>query len=159
MVELIVSLAVVSVASGVFISLYLSSLNMAAAAQRREMAAQLAQEQLGEIMAHPGQYQWKAPEGDASTLFSIQIGDDDPKAGNLFAPPAVLPTLPSAYQREMNRYAEFRWEAQGRIPAVNASSVEVTVLVHWKQEGRPQFFALTSRVPRSSIANQGGNRS
>lgn len=151
MMELLVALSVISVAVTVFVRLYSSSIDLAQTARNRTVAALLAEEELGAILRHPENFQWRFPPQPDGDLFSVQLGDDDPRAGNAFPLPTAMPVDASAYRRQENVYDQFRWKAYGRLPTVNATYYEITVAVHWREGGRPRMLALTSSLPRIQI--------
>jgi prepilin-type N-terminal cleavage/methylation domain-containing protein len=151
LIELLTALAVIGVASSLFIRLYASSADLGRAAQNKSVAVTLAEAQLDTLVRHPEQFQWAIPAEPGEAPFPITLGDDDPKAGNPFAEPAALPADPQANAREKGLYERFRWQAQGRMPSLNAAYYEVTVSVRWKEAARPKMVALTAAVPRLAV--------
>lgn len=151
LVELIVALGVLSVAGTVFLSMYSSSVTLAKTARDRTVAAQLAEEQLGDILRSPHRYLWRVPETPGTEPFPIMAGPDDPKAGVPCAPPSAMPTQTAPYRRETVVYDQFRWRAQGRLPDANAAFYEVTVFIHWTDAARPQMLSITACVPCARV--------
>jgi len=152
LMELIVAMAVISAAGTLFISLYMSSLDLAQTARNRSVATQLAEEQVSAILGAPGNFLWAFPEEASVDPFAIQLTEEDPPAGNLFEPPAAMPAEESAHNREESVYGKFRWQASARLPNVNSTYYEITVVVRWKEAGRQQLLALTSALPRFQVA-------
>jgi prepilin-type N-terminal cleavage/methylation domain-containing protein len=146
--EMLVAIAVISVAATVFMSLFFSSMGLAATARDRTIATALAQEELGAILRQPEQYQWQVPAAPSLDLFPIKTSADEPTAGNPVDWPKQLLAIPQADTRQKDLYAKFRWQAYGRLASTNAAYCEVTVVLRWAEKGRPQMLALTSSVPR-----------
>ena len=147
LIETLVALSVVSVAVGIFISLYGDSLGLGRLAHQRAMAAEAAQAQLALITQAPGTFLWKAPADGADVQFPILSSEDDPKAGNIITPPSAMPADETANLRAQNAYENFRWRAFGRLPK-EKEYCEVTVVITWQRGNRDEMLALTSAVPR-----------
>jgi len=150
LIETLVALSVMAVAVTVFVGLFSRSLSLGRLAQDRVIAAEAAQAQLALIQRQPGAFLWKLPADGGETAFPILVSEEDPKAGNLIAVPAVLPAEEAASLRATNSFENFRWYAEGRLPKDKAH-IEVTVVVTWQDGGRPQQLALTSAVPRVAV--------
>lgn len=150
LIEMLVALAVIGVAVSVFVSLYGKSRELGRRSVNRAIATELAQAQLAAIVDSPEQFLWEFPE-EPGRRFPIRSAADDPPAGNPFAPPVIPPVEPDAKRRVAQRYTQFRWSAQGRLPAPGANHYEVSVVVHWEEAQRPQTLALTSAVPRLQL--------
>lgn len=151
LIELIVALAIVSVAGTVFVSFYTSSIDLGRTAQNRTVAAQLAREQLNTILRHPEKFQWQVPAEAGTAAFPIVVPGEDTKVGNPVQLPAVQPPNENSFQRNAAVYDKFHWMAQGRFPDANSAYCEVTVTIQWPEAVRPQMLALTSAVPRFQI--------
>lgn len=150
LLELLVALAVISVAGTIYVSFYSSSLGLAKTARNRAVAAALAEEHLSAILRHPERFLWQKPAEAGLDQFPIAIGEDDPKAGNPVERPAAMPADEAADRNQAAMYDAFRWKAYGRLPSLSAAYYEVTVVVHWEEAGRPQLLSLTSAVPRAA---------
>lgn len=150
LIETLIALSVVSVAVAIFVNLYGDSLGLGRLAHQRDVASEAAQAQLALITRSPGNFLWKTPVEAAEAQFPILAAEDDPKAGNIVRPPAAMPAEEAADMRAKNDYENFRWRAFGRLPK-DKEYCEVTVVVTWKQGGRPEMLALTSALPRAAI--------
>jgi len=151
LIELLVALAVISVAVSVFMSLYISSLDLAAGAHQRQLAMNLAHEQLAAITTSPGAFVWELPEdGAEETRFPIELTGEDPNAGNEGGTPQAMPPEPSAYEKQIAEHEKFRWKATGRLQA-GGGYYDVIVEVRWRHQGKPQFLAITSAVPAIDV--------
>lgn len=152
LIELIVALAVISIAATIFISLYVSSLNLARSSANRRLAASFAEARLNDLLRHPDRFHWEFPaETGNLNPFPIRSNEDEPKAGNVFDPPSILPAELAAVDRQVSLPGRFRWQAMGRLPSLNAAYYEVTVVVRWEESARPQLLALTSSVPKFAV--------
>ncbi len=151
LIELIVAIAVVSVAATVFMSLYTSSLTLARAAQNKTVAATLAEEQMNAILQHPDHFYWAIPEEENAAQFPIGNSTEDPKVGNPVEAPTILPAEEWAKRQSERLYKQFRWQAYGRLPDPQASYYEVTVVIRWTEGGRAEALALTGSCPRFQV--------
>jgi prepilin-type N-terminal cleavage/methylation domain-containing protein len=147
LMELIVALAVISVAATVYFSFYASSLMIGRTAKNRTVAMQLAEAQLHVIQRHPDRFLWQTPETPDNGRFPVLLAENDPPAGNPVSPPAILPVEERARRREEALYDRFRWKAWGRIPAPECGFYELTVVISWEEAQREEIIALTSTVP------------
>lgn len=156
LIEVIVALAVISIAVSVYARMLMTSVDLAKVSRNQYVAARLADGQLGAILLNPGQFQWDLPDEPTADLFPVRLGDDDPKAGNTFIGPGSTVADVWARRRQEDVYAQFRWKAQARLPetetgAPEAAYYEVTVFVQWEESGRPRQLALTSAVARNRV--------
>jgi len=147
LIEMLVALAVISVASTVFMTMYFSSMNLGKLSRNREVALSIAKGQLDLLMMNPASYQWDRENANADGLFRIRRTPDDPKAGLPAELPTVLPFDKAARQHQTVVYGEFRWRAFGKLSA-SGLFYEVFVDVYWEQEGRDRHITLTGAVGR-----------
>jgi prepilin-type N-terminal cleavage/methylation domain-containing protein len=151
LIELLVALSVISVAVSVFVAMYIASLDLASTAHHRLIALNLAEEQLAAITSSPGHFVWKLPEdGAEETRFAVELTGEDPKAGNEGGLPAAMPAEPSAFRRQDAEHEGFRWRAEAMLRP-GGGYYEVTVVVNWEDQARPQFLAITSAVPAVKV--------
>ncbi len=154
LLELIVALAVLSVAVTVFVQLFNASLGLGRSAQDHSVAGELARGQLEAIIRAPEQFLWQVPASPGEAAFPILASAEDPPAGNSFdapavLPPAVQPPVTASKEPAQGLYERFRWRAFGRFAGTNPAYCEVTVVVIWEARGRRQMFSLTSAAPVS----------
>jgi len=143
LVEVVMALAVLSVATTIVISLWSTSLTFARQSRDRSVAAALAEERLTDLQLHPAQYDWSEYAG--ATVM------EGTKRGLPMDLPGPMPPSESEEKRETAYYGKFTWKAYARKPAPSAGSLEVTVAVLWTHEGRDKTFMLTSRLPVSRV--------
>ena len=151
LIEVIVALTVISVATTILIRLYMASTGLGIQAQYRELAASAAESQLAQMVNEPSIFVWEHDRPDAAGLFRVKKTADDPRAGRKLELPEVLLPYDTSFDRQTNVYDKFRWAAFGRIPSAASSIVEVTVDVHWERAGKTEHIALTGAVPRSKV--------
>ncbi len=147
LVEVLVALAVVSVATWIILSLFSSSLKLERSARSTRVATDLARDRMADILARPAAYAW--PEADAVTAETgapLKLLNEPPQAG-AFALPAVLPASPLAQSSEKVFYERFSWEAFVKRPAEGRGFYEVLVVVRWTEANRPQQVVLTGSIP------------
>jgi prepilin-type N-terminal cleavage/methylation domain-containing protein len=159
LIEVIVAIAVLSVAVGVFVRLFGGSVDLAQIAQQRTIATGLADEQLSAILRHPDRFLWE--EDDAGNI-SIRLTGEDPKPGNPFDSLRVkledLPPLKPVANQQAALYKKFRWQAFAKQPTdkneVRLPYYEVTVVIRWEDNQKSQALALTSSVPHGDVPLQ-----
>jgi prepilin-type N-terminal cleavage/methylation domain-containing protein len=154
LLELLIAIAVMSIAIMVFVSFYSSAETMNRTAVERAAAVHIAEDQLQAIIRNPANFVWQIPEQPAEELFPILQTEEDPPLGKPVALPAAMPVERTAYQRQANFHSKYRWQAFGRLPEPDAAYYEVTVLVHWKLGGRNESVALSASVPRFRVGGQ-----
>lgn len=150
LLELLTALAVLGVASTIFLRLYSSSISLAATSRSHEIALSIAEEYLTEIQARPDNFIWPdydtIPPGDPQSIRPIE---DGPVAATFTQPPATPPNVLRANRRDRALYADFTWEAFAVVPPESEHYVELIVEVSWMDEGRLRRFSMNSLVPRS----------
>ncbi len=150
LMELLVGLSVISVAITVFITLYMSSLDLSRKASNRAIATKLAEERLAAITSAPGAFVWQVPETGEDTRFPIEVTGEDPSKGNPVAVPAAMPADPTAYRIQEDLFDRYRWEAFGKL-VPGGAYYEVTVVIRYVEQGREQLIALTSALPAAAL--------
>lgn len=150
--EVLAALAVLGIASGIFASLFIASMNLGHMNQSQSIAASHAGEQVVLLRNYPEEFTWP----DFNALEPGAFGPVTPKdptgdATSATDPPSVMPIEPRAFERERNFYDLFSWQAFARVPSPDAAYVEVASVVHWLEKGKPQSFTLTSAVPRAIV--------
>ncbi len=150
LMEMLVGLTVISVAVTLFVTLYMSSMDLSRRASNRTIATRLAQETLTAITASPGAFVWQTSAGVEDTRFPIEATGDDPSKGNPVALPAALPAEPVSFRIQQDLFDRYRWEAFGKL-AVGGAYYEVTVVIRYVEQGREQLVALTSALPAVAV--------
>jgi prepilin-type N-terminal cleavage/methylation domain-containing protein len=151
LIEILVALVVVGVATSVFIQLFSLSLTMARTSQNQALAATLADEQMNALLRAPRAYDWHLAGAAPGQLIAVtprQAQEDH----RHFDAPSTLPLSPRASNREEALHEKFSWEGYARLPHEDARCLEVTVAVRWVEEGRDRLISLTSAIARSAIA-------
>ena len=146
--ELLAAFAVLSVATSVFVSMFISSLDISRSARCQQTAAYLAEEEMSALLSVKPQLKidWgTAKPGELVPLLSMTDGTPGPWACSA---PTAMPNTPASLNREKALYQGFSWRAFAARPEAETGAIEVTVVVQWKERGRDRGFALTSAVPR-----------
>jgi len=149
LIELVMALAVVSVAATLGISLLQQSLTLGRSARNRAIASQLAEEQMSALLRHPGRFQWPAADQLGKDRFPIADPGCDKEGYSLLSRPSTAPLDARARSRDNVLYDGFRWKAFGHFPGPDAAYCEVSVEIRWKEAGGARAFVLTSALPRS----------
>lgn len=157
LLELLTALAVIGIAATIFLRLFSSSVSLAATSLSHEVALNLAEEYLAAIQSNPERFAWPDLEDTASgkvqPIKSIENGELEE---SFTSPPAAMPTIRRAYNRDWSFYRDFSWVAFAVLPEGNAQYVEIIVEISWTDEGRLRRFSLASVVPRS-LAERAGS--
>lgn len=151
LVELVVALAVMSVAVAIFVKLFGGTLDLARQGRNHDIAASIAESQLNTLVHHPNRFRWEREDDTLEKPFPIRLAEDDPRAGNPFQPPEALPAEIGLDERMRALYDNFRWKAFGRVPP-GQPYAEVSVVVSWEESGRERRLALTSAVPLAAVS-------
>lgn len=156
LLELLTALAILGVASTIFLRLYASSNSLAKSSLSHEIALNIAEEYLTEIQARPDNFIWPdydtIPPGDPQSIRSIE---DGAVPMTYALPPKTLPNVPRANNRDRTLYADFAREAFAVLPPGDAHYVELVVVVSWKDGGRLRRFSMSSMIPRSLGGDRG----
>ena len=146
LLELLAGLAVAGVATSVFITLYSISVLLATTSRNEQIALQVAESHLNDILSYPEQIEWPDP----ATLVSDEpvLVMSDVKE----ALPEAMPTQRRAYDRVSAVYYDISWEAGLRLPEPDAPYAELTVTVKWQEQQKWRTLALTSAIPRPATA-------
>lgn len=151
LIELIVSLTVISVAATIFVKLYMTSADLGSLAQHRELAATIAEGKLAQIMQVPDGFVWELDQAGPAGFFRVKQDPEDPRAGRKVELPDVLLPMDRAYEHQRNVYDKYRWAAFGRLPSPASSHFEVVVNVRWEDKGKESHVALTGAVARYAV--------
>jgi prepilin-type N-terminal cleavage/methylation domain-containing protein len=151
LIEILVALAVLSVATTVILSLFSSSVSLGQRDRSQRAAYSLAEQHLSNVAINSTAYEWPDAETLSSgELIEIPASTDDRVTSDL---PTTLPTFPAANSREQNFHARFTSNLYVRAAGV-AGVCEVTAVVRWKQDGRDQSISLTTTIPTPSTGGE-----
>lgn len=156
LLELLTALIVLGIASTVLLKMFTSSQSLAKAARTHEIAGDLAQEYLTLIESRPDLFTWPSfADGEPAVPQALKLREGGPIVALVSEPPAALPLLRRAHDREAGTYRNFSWTAQAALPAADAQYVDVVVQVEWELDGRVRQFKLGSVVPRTAAETAG----
>jgi len=151
LIEILVALAVLGVATSLIVSLYARSVSLGQQDRSRRAAYTVVEARLADLSLNPTAYTW--PDADALASGElVQIGATN---GGSALVPTTLPPLADANRREKEFYGRFATSAYARGSDEFPQLLEVTVVVNWTQEGRTQTASLTTAMPRRSGAAGG----
>lgn len=158
LIELLVALSVIGVATTIFMQVYMASMNLGKLSRNRELATAIASEQLSLLQMAPANWVWETSSANEEGVFRIRRAADDPRAGLVVEPPAVLPFEKPARQHQIDVYEQFRWKAFGKLRRIGDQDLfyEVFVDVEWVQKGKTEHIVLTGAVPRSQVPAAAG---
>lgn len=141
LMEIIVSLAVLAVATTIGVSMFTRSYSLGKELRERRAAQSIAREILSDMQRDPAAYTWPAAN---ETLQAVVKKEGDAEA----LPPSVTATLPSVDQHIRELYRKLKWRAYARLPKPESKTCELTVVVHWIHSGQTKSFTLTTLAPR-----------
>jgi len=150
LIEMLVALSVVGVATTIFMTMYMRSMDLGKLSRNREVALSLAESQLGLLVLNPKSYVWDTGAPNADGLFRIRVNEGDPRVGLPAEPPAVMPFDKAARAHQQAVYDQFRWRAFGKL-GPQGLFYEVFVDVYWQQQGRQRHITLTGAVGRGQV--------
>ncbi|HOK08691.1 MAG TPA: prepilin-type N-terminal cleavage/methylation domain-containing protein [Candidatus Hydrogenedens sp.] len=152
LIELIVALAVVSVAVTGLVQMFSISLNLSQRSQNIILANSIAQDKLYYLINNPQCFLWKISEaGKEGGYFPILTSNEEPKSGNPVEEPKITPPDWASFRKYKNANQKFRWKAYGKISNSNENCYEVIVIVIYKEGGRTRYYTETSIVPRFQV--------
>lgn len=151
LVEVILAFTILSVALGIFVSMFLAAVRLAAECRDRTIAIELAETYLNVLGSAPNAYTWQTSKKNADGLFEITGGEGASGTSSIPPLPDTALASRSAQERITSLYHKFRCRTWGRLPSADAQAYEVTVSVSWYTQGRPICLTLTSSVPRMMI--------
>lgn len=152
LLEVLVGIVVMTVAVAIFISLYTHALALDRASRCSKVASALAEAQLAQLHRQPRQYDWSSLRAAApGELVEVALQGEQPGTAHAFPPPTAQAVVRTAAARDEDLYSRFGWRMFARRPREEAGYVEVTVSVHWQEEGKEKAFTLTSSVPRTLV--------
>lgn len=141
LIEILVSLAVLSVATSVLVYTIRYSVVISSEVKHRRVAADAATELLTEMQRNPSAFQWPAL---TDQLQPVTRGGE---VGGVERPDVVV-TYPSGDIHVTNLYREFRWRGYARLPQPDSRAVELTVVVFWRDNGRDCQYTMTTMASR-----------
>lgn len=147
-IETIVALGIIGVATYISIALYTGSLELGQSARLYTIAAGAADEYLAELVRDPSAFDW--PEGvqaQAGEVLPITAKNETYS----LQPPATLPTERALGDREKNFYRKLTRHAFVRLPKADSPYVELIATVRWVDSGRNHDFTLTTLAPRGVL--------
>jgi prepilin-type N-terminal cleavage/methylation domain-containing protein len=154
LIELLAGITVIGVAGTIFVSLFISSLNLAGTGRGYRIAAQLAEEQLANAELRPALFAWPPFDGRAGEYLPVLPADTEEKLGRIELP-AAMPTAPRAYRQTDALYSDYTWQLSARLPEEGASHIEVLVEIAWTDTAKGsqrgiRTFTLATLLPRES---------
>lgn len=156
LLELLTALIVLGIASTVLLKMFTSSMTLSKTARTHEIAGDLAQEYLTLIESRPDLFAWPSfSDSQPGTALALKPREGGPVHALTSDPPAALPLLRRAHDREAGLYRDFTWTAQTALPSADAQYVDVTVQIEWELEGRVRQFRLGTAVPRAAAEGAG----
>ncbi len=152
LIELMVALAVVSIAITGLVQMFTLSLNLAQTSQNAILASNIAYEKLNYLKNCPEKFVWKIPENiNSETIFPILTSEEEAKAGNVLEVPIIAPPDWASFRKYKNISQKFRWKAFGKLVGEEKESYEVVVTVMYIEFGRTKYYIANSVIPRFQI--------
>lgn len=152
LIELIVALSVIGLATTIFMQNYAVSMKLAKLSRDRQIALSIAEEQLSLLLMNPAGYVWQQESANSDGVFRIRQEADEPVKGNVATYPKAMPPDVQAFERQSVVYDQFRWKAFGKL-GERGMVYEVYVDVQWERpdRSRTEHITLTGAVSRSKI--------
>jgi prepilin-type N-terminal cleavage/methylation domain-containing protein len=151
LVEIVVALAVLSIATTILISMLGRGIALGDHSRYRTVAANVGQSILAEMQARPTAYVWPSFE-DLQSGGVVEVTPEGVEPGSEGHPVAAPPGA-DADRGDAALYSRLRWLAHGRRPVQSPDVLELTVTVFWTEAGRPYSLTLTTAYPRAFIEN------
>ena len=142
LMEVIVSLSVLAIASAIGIAMFSRSLALGSDVRDRRAAQGIAQELLLDMQRAPAAYTWPSA---TDQLQEVKRADETSPETK---PPAVSTTYPAGDTEIRDRYNRMKSRAYVRLPEADTSTCELTAVVSWVRAGKQRSFTLTTLAPR-----------
>jgi prepilin-type N-terminal cleavage/methylation domain-containing protein len=151
LLEVLAALVVLGVATGIFASLFVASMNLGHLSQSETVAATLAEEQLVLLRNHPQGFAWP----DLAAVDPGSFAPVAPHGATEGLSATFLPSMMLLNQRANDRdhafYERYSWQTFARLPEPDSGYLELAVVIAWAEKGKPQRFVLTSAIPRNLV--------
>jgi prepilin-type N-terminal cleavage/methylation domain-containing protein len=148
LIETIVALGIIGVATYISISLYTGSLELGQSVRLYTVAADAADEYLAELVRDPSNFTWPdANQAQAGEVLPVTAKSET----YILQPPATLPTQRAMGEREKRFYRKLTRHAFVRVPKADSPYVELIAMVSWVESGRNYDFTLTTLAPRGIL--------
>jgi len=149
LIEIIVALAVVSVAITGLVQMFSLSLNLSQTSQNVILASSIAHDKLNYVLSCPDKFVLKIHGNlKPGEVFSILTSIDEPKAGNTIETPMIAPPDWASFRKYKNVSQKFHWKAFGKIPDNNPDCYEIIVAVIYNERGKTKYYMENSVIPR-----------
>jgi len=153
LVEVLTALGVLGVATFIAVRLFTASHDLAQTNNHQVIAEQLAHGLVTQVLANPDGFDWPDLNGLEPGGFA-PIESKRPPV-QFIAPPSVTPTLTNVAQAERRLYERFTWTAYASESAVNDKVIDVTAVIRWRTNMKPQAYTFTSAIPVAEIPTGG----
>jgi len=148
LIELIVALAVLSIAVTGLVQMFSLSLNLAQTSQNAILAGNIAYDKLDYLRNCPEKFIWKVSDSvNPEDFFSILTSEDEAKAGNVLEVPITVPPDWASFRKYKDVSQKFRWKAFGKLVSNGKDYYEVVVIVIYKEFGRIKYYTANSIIP------------
>ena len=149
LIEIIVALAVLSVAITGLVQMFSLSLNLSQTSQNVILASSIAHDKLNYVLNCPDKFVFKIYGNlKPGEVFSILTSIDEPKAGNTIETPMIAPPDWASFRKYKNVSQKFHWKAFGKIPDNNPDCYEIIVAVIYNERGKTKYYMENSVIPR-----------
>ncbi len=155
LIELIVALAVLSIAITVVVQMFSMSVDISRNAQNAILAHMIAEDKLEYVVNYPEKFKWQIPQNYRfGEFFRVLTSPDEPETGNRVEDFALLPPDWGQYLKYRNALSSYRWKVLGKLSSPNSDVFEVSVVVSYKESGRTKYYVLTSYVPKEKTVGR-----
>lgn len=142
LMEIIVALAVIAVATTVGVSLFGYSYKASRDITDRRVAQQIAEAALDDLQRDPASYKWPAATAE---LQPVERQDGSTNV----APPEVSVPDSLINKTIRNQYALYKTRAYVKLlDKASPNTCELTTVVSWTRAGRPHAITLTALAPK-----------
>lgn len=153
LIEVMVALAILSVAVTVLATTIVSGVELAKSNRSDRVAAAAAEAQMTRLLHWPDRVAWPTAEelNSGEPVELLLVEEIDQIGPRPIEKPNVMATDRRAQRLEAGFYDRYSWEAYVRAPGPDAPYLELTVLIRWKERGQFDYFALTQAIARSRV--------
>lgn len=141
LMEIIVALAVIAVATTVGVSLFGVSYKASRDVTDRRVAQQIAEAALDDLQRDPASFKWPAATNELQ-LVERQDG------ATIVSPPQVSVPDGRIQGTIITQYARYQSRSYVKLNDASPNTCELTTVVSWVRAGRPHAITLTALAPK-----------
>ncbi|MCC6797053.1 MAG: type II secretion system protein [Candidatus Hydrogenedentes bacterium] len=141
LMEIIVALAVIAVASSIAVTMFGGSYKAGREVVDRRVAQQIAESVLDDLQRNPASYKWPAATAD------LQLVERQDGTTNVASPAVTVPN-PNLQKTIDTQYERYTVRSYVKLYDASPNTCELTTVVSWERAKRALAITLTALAPK-----------